>query len=177
MEEKKLTDEEIVKALECCYEADILCSKDCPLQGCESCSAIMGSLALDLIHRLQIENKTLKTELRKECEEHEEFTKKAKAEFERLHKVLQEEFVSLKAVKAGQNSPKAMKMLVESVGCVQKDTAKGIWYMATVKIRDELNPSPNEKDTSFSNGVIQAKYRALRIIDTICKERYGVEVE
>ena len=40
---------------------------------------------LDLIHRLQSENAKLKTELRKECEEHEEFTKKAKAELEELH--------------------------------------------------------------------------------------------
>ena len=39
---------------------------------------------LDFIHSLQNENATLKTELRKECEEHEEFTKKAKAEIERL---------------------------------------------------------------------------------------------
>ena len=91
------------------------------------------------------EIETLKTELRKECEEHEEFTKKAKAEIERLTeerenmqavifgleedklqllKRLDEEFVSLKAVKAAGSSPKAMKMLVESVGCVQKDTAK-----------------------------------------------------
>jgi hypothetical protein len=41
-----------------------------------------------------------------------------------LLKRLDEEFVSLKAVKAAEISPKAMKMLVESVGCVQKDTAK-----------------------------------------------------
>ena len=41
-------------------------------------------------------------------------------------KDLNEKFVSLKAVKVAENSPKAMKMLVESVGCVQKDTAKEI---------------------------------------------------
>lgn len=47
-------------------------------------------------------------------------------EKQRLLKHLDEEWVSLKAVKAGQNSSKAMKILVESVGCVQKDTAKEI---------------------------------------------------
>ena len=42
-------------------------------------------------------------------------------------KDLDEKFVSLNAVKAAENCPKAMKTLVESVGCVQKDTAKEIY--------------------------------------------------
>ena len=53
------------------------------LKNNQDAGAYVGDL-LRIIHRLQNENETLKTELRKECEEHEEFTKKAKAEIERL---------------------------------------------------------------------------------------------
>lgn len=82
MNEKKLTDEEIVKALECCEDDENVNCGDCPLVR-ESC-AVIRKYALDLIHRLQDENATLKAELKKELVEHEEFTKKAKAEIERL---------------------------------------------------------------------------------------------
>lgn len=53
MEEKKLTDEEIIKELE-------------------------NLAVIDLIHRLQSENKSLKTDLENECEEHKQFIKLAK---------------------------------------------------------------------------------------------------
>ena len=60
MEEKKLTDEEIVKALELC--ANGLCEKDCPafnlITGAD-CQDQMNNLALDLIQRLQSENERL----------------------------------------------------------------------------------------------------------------------
>ena len=82
---------------------------------------------------------------------------KQKAEIERLHKVLQEEFVSLKAVNIAQNSPKAMKMLVESVGCVQKDTANEIYDFA--------------KEFYSSNEDIFGE----RLKDFV--KRYGVEVK
>ena len=62
MEEKKVTDEEIVKALECCSKNNPDCD-NCP------CSVGGGSLcrqpeqqALDIIHRLQDENKRLTEE-------------------------------------------------------------------------------------------------------------------
>ena len=53
MDEKKLTDEETVKALE-------LYSEKCPLQGCDGFATILGSSSIDLIHRLQAENEQLK---------------------------------------------------------------------------------------------------------------------
>ena len=97
MEEKKLTDEVVVKALEHCSHN----------RSCEYCyhndergsgeivcrSRLMGK-SLDLIHRLQKENEELKSpkfaswklkffnlkeEFDKELADHEEFTKKAKA--------------------------------------------------------------------------------------------------
>ena len=119
MKEKKLTDEEIVKALECCAVGR-KCG-ECPY--CiKKIDCLLGQRAevdwLDLIHRLQneasqwkskaehieevydadrehfikttaeqkAEIEKLKTELRKELTEHEEFTQKAKAEIERIAK-------------------------------------------------------------------------------------------
>lgn len=90
----ELSDEDIVKALGCCKKNEIentcaYCS-DCPAsdwdceEGITDCTVDLFQKAINLIYRLQSENKTLKTELRKECEEHEEFTKKAKEEIERL---------------------------------------------------------------------------------------------
>ena len=107
--ENKLTEEEIVKALEYCSNDSGRCTHryDCVFAKCSNCTSELAKNALDLICRLQEqneslkpdhyraswkakffetkqENEKLKTELRKECEEHEEFTKKAKAEIERL---------------------------------------------------------------------------------------------
>ena len=102
MEEKKLTDEEIVKALEHCYHnrsCEYCYHNDENGSGEIVCRSRLMEKALDLIHRLQDENKQLKSnkfaswklkffnlkdELKKELSEHEEFTQKAKAEIERL---------------------------------------------------------------------------------------------
>ena len=88
--EKKLTDEEIVRALECMANS---------LSGTSGYTVDIIPYAIDLIHRLQDENNQLKSpkfaswklkffrlkeEFDKELAEHEEFTKKAKAEIERL---------------------------------------------------------------------------------------------
>lgn len=65
--EKKLTDEEIVKALEYCSgEKGVVCSIDCPAYGLgvgTVCQDKIIPYALDLIHRLQSENKRLKKQV------------------------------------------------------------------------------------------------------------------
>ena len=53
MEEKKLTDEEIVKALERCAKYHFECNEDCNLYGVEECTVKLCNGALDLIRRLQ----------------------------------------------------------------------------------------------------------------------------
>ena len=67
MKEKKLTDEEIVKALECCTKSrcDDETTGDCPLKKDESCSTILAINALDLINRQKAEIKRLTEENRK----------------------------------------------------------------------------------------------------------------
>lgn len=84
MEEKKLTDEEIVKALDKTKQ-DLanISPEDDDYDKLLTVKTIVD-YCHDLIHRLQGENATLESELKKELDEHEEFTKKAKAEIERL---------------------------------------------------------------------------------------------
>jgi hypothetical protein len=72
MEEKKLTDEELnelIKKLE--YQS-------------WAQNFFELSQAAHMLKRQKAEIETLKSELRKECEEHEEFTKKAKFIFNRF---------------------------------------------------------------------------------------------
>ena len=91
-EEKKLTDEEIVKALEfCAKDSSCLWDSKCPLRNDKDCHVTLSKAALAFINRqnkdyieLDLECRELRTELDKELAEHEEFTKKAKAEIERL---------------------------------------------------------------------------------------------
>ena len=186
--DKKLSDNEIVKAL----DNDCLCvvygvdCESCPLR--EKDCKILPEAIKDLIHRLQDENEDLKAKQKCHFEliddKNEEICKQ-KAEIERLKenneeqqriifgleeekqlllKRLDEEFVSLKAVKAVENSPSAIKLLVKSIGCVQKDTAK--------EILDELDLY--FKGTTFRKGYefkkIEKKLKEIA-------ERKGVEVE
>ena len=56
MPDKKLTDSEIVKALECCVESDC---DNCPWDEQTACNEYMKQDVLDLINRLQAENSNL----------------------------------------------------------------------------------------------------------------------
>ena len=82
MEEKKLTDEEIVKAWECHMRDGVTCGKDCPYRE-KDISCLGGRHArdtIDLIHRLQNEVQRLaKVEM-----EHIGMIADQKAELERL---------------------------------------------------------------------------------------------
>jgi hypothetical protein len=96
MEEKKLTDEEIVKALKVVGKETLAFAYD---KEQKQFKYVTAKEILDLIYRLQSENEELKSpkfaswklkffnlkeKFDKELVEHEEFTKKAKAEIERL---------------------------------------------------------------------------------------------
>ena len=90
MEEKKLTEEELLKAMEYCTKKKE-CDKNCRLYNVQGCMWIMFNQSFDLIRRLQNKNKLLKINLENECEEHKQFVKFAKqideeqkAEIERL---------------------------------------------------------------------------------------------
>ena len=62
MTDKKLTDKEIIKALECCSTG--FCKTDCFgffMTGTNECTTHLAKNALDLINRLQAENEMLKS--------------------------------------------------------------------------------------------------------------------
>ena len=89
-EEKKMTDEELLKAMEFCLKKEE-CGKDCRLFNVQGCMCIMLNQSFQLIQRLQNKNKLLNISLKNECEEHKQFVKLAKkidegqkAEIERL---------------------------------------------------------------------------------------------
>ena len=60
MTDKKLTDNEVVKALECCVESKHICPHTCPMLKNKECLESLRKNALDLINRLQAENERLK---------------------------------------------------------------------------------------------------------------------
>ncbi len=71
MMECKFTDDEIVKALECCLADRVICDK-CPIQReCESnpFDATLARYSLDLINRQKEERKTVRAEAIKEFAE------------------------------------------------------------------------------------------------------------
>lgn len=96
MTDKKLTDEEIIKTLECCLDISPSTCKNCPLFNITNstmvCSKIATKFALDLINRLQAENKRLSilAELgntrANDCRVMRDRALKAEAEVERLKK-------------------------------------------------------------------------------------------
>lgn len=87
MPDKKLTDNEIIKALECCVKETHTCL-ECPYTEFGQCEFLVMKDALDLINRLQAENERLKekcemwdkTVFAKSLEEWLEFCDNFKAE-------------------------------------------------------------------------------------------------
>ena len=172
MEQKKLTDEEIVKALEHCSHN----------RSCEYCyhndergsgeivcrSRLMGK-SLDLIHRLQKENEELKSpkfaswklkffnlkdELKKELAEHEEFAKKANAEIERLTKEEYEKRKGFSREEVDEISETAIKNS-------RKETAEEFAEM----LKDEHSGIEQDKDGEHLVIVIDEEE-----LDEICKK-------
>lgn len=63
MTDKKFTDEEIIKALECCYTPTGNCENSCPMYNLKNCNdTLMAGYVRDLINRQKAEIERLKTE-------------------------------------------------------------------------------------------------------------------
>ena len=109
MEEKKLTDEEIVKALDICYN-DVHCSVDCPyfnLNGRNFCQD--KELYKDL-KRIVLEHSEQKAEIERQMEEKWQ----AKTDLENYHIMYQEE------VKAKAELQKQVEKLTEELATANK---------------------------------------------------------
>ena len=156
MNEKKLTDEDIVKALECCTVDEVTDCENCPLLR-ESC-AIIRKYALDFIQRLQADNDRLKVE----NEYLDMVAKQALTDYQNTQVQVDELTDKLGKVLSGI---KADELLVaKGIEQAVKDTAKEIFEML-------FNECWAIKDENGNKMFIESK------IKHIAKERYGVEVE
>ena len=113
MPDNKLTDNEIIKALECCKGADIDCW-DCELfDSCKFTAQQIMRFALDLINRLQAQNKELAETIHNLTLEKDTLfdkTEELKAEVERLKEFVVETRRCDKEIKV-----KAYKECIEKV--------------------------------------------------------------
>ena len=125
MEEKKLTDEEIVKALECCANGGS--QKDCDLCPigvikCFEQENLMPQLALDLINRLKEGRKTFFRIAKQRNEEKRELEKKVEelqTEIERLKEENEYlDMVAKQALTGYQNTQVQVDELTEKLGKV-----------------------------------------------------------
>ena len=203
MEEKKLTDDELIKIIDRCVNGEGLTCKDCPIddEGCDKC-------VFDLINRqkaeieqakkdyieLDLENRELRTELDKELAEHEEFTKQAKAEIERLTEVHDRTLKAVEELNAKNHGLEYAKTelqkqvdelknskVIECYGLTNgcevtkqavKDTAKEIF---TELLKDEnvkINVRIDQWGETYNVACVD-----FDTIEELAKERYGVEVE
>lgn len=90
MPDKKLTDNEIVKALECCVLAKHICPHTCPMLKNKECLASLRKYALDIINRLQAENENYSKnnqQMTKDILDLYKALEQAKAKNERLKEV------------------------------------------------------------------------------------------
>ena len=116
MPDKKLTDNEIIKALECCSD-EMGCKKGCPCFDPKSksshCAAVgdngLEKLALDLINRLQEKDETRHKVFETKCEELEI----VKAENERLKVKCENTQIGYNFLKADFEESKADKIIAE----------------------------------------------------------------
>ena len=98
MTDKKLTDDEIIKALECCYASTGDCENNCPMCDLENCNdVLMSGYVRDLIERLKIEIERLKgSVITNTIMESQRIKREAKAEaYKEFAKKLKEEFLNL----------------------------------------------------------------------------------
>lgn len=64
-----MTDDEIIKALECCDFTDIKACEECPLYNTFDCSFVIIDKTLDLVNRQNAEIERLKQENKEYCED------------------------------------------------------------------------------------------------------------
>ena len=183
-EEKKLTDEEIVKALECCTDEENVNCEDCPLVK-EPC-AIIRKYALDLIQRLQSENEHLK------CNSYTTSWKgnffEAKKEFERLTE--ENSFLSKECNQTTQVCVELQKQVDELKDRLRENLehlkqGKELFEMSKAMVEQAVKDTAKEMvrlvefhsvATVDENGIEQFSISALGLKE-ILHENFGVEYD
>ena len=167
MEEKKLTDEEVVKALEVCGK-DFECH-NCPYvdECCERLDGSAGLLiqALDLIHRLQAENERLTEEKETAWRK---FKEKCNESIE-LHMLLDKRATERVELQKQVDTWKAecQELHDECEGCFAK--AKGI--------KEQIEKDTAKEILQMADKINKGGQNDLCELEVAIKERYGVEVE
>jgi hypothetical protein len=147
--EKKLTDEEIVKALESCKKDDC---DNCP-NTFGNCYANLAGYALDLIHRLQEENGNqvrMRCDMQRKFDDLQKLCIEQKAEIEWLKNFIDFKTANVMCDKCKEQAVKdAAKDSLEEFVCAMVN-------MEYVGVNDDLY------------------YQMLELKDTLLKEKYGV---
>ena len=178
MEEKKLTDEEIVKALECLagHKACDLCKYDdlAMQDGERTCVNIVAEEAIDLIHRLQTEIKRLKennaNQVRMRCDMQRKFDDlqnlciEQKEEIERL-----KSFIDFRTANVMCDKCKE-----QTVKDTQKEILQGIYKWLNQAISFSYDVSV--KGSLHYGGKNKAFHEVKELVEQVAKSK-GVEVE
>ena len=176
MEEKKLTDEDIVKVMKCCAESCLYCD-ECPLREDSWCSNKVLPMGIDLIHRQKAEIERLTEELKNErvCRStmaiYEIELKKANDKNAELQKQVDELQDRLASVLVGIKADELL--CAKGVEQAVKDTTKEILITA-IQLSDMC-----ESFYEFQNrliDLIEVNYNVEIAQETIIPAK-GVEVE
>lgn len=136
MNNKKFTDEEILKALECCYASTGDCENNCPMCDLENCNdVLMSGYVRDLIERQKTEIERLKgSAITNTIMESQRIKREAKTE---AYKEFAEELTNIL-----RNIPKwnVKKLNINNVGFSYDDVFFSIENLLKEKIKGDLKP-------------------------------------
>lgn len=185
--QNKMKDDDIIKALECCLNADSKCA-DCHFSfEMRFCKNALLKQTLNLINRLQTENKQLRVKL-DDCErdiipklkyslerankygsETEAENIQLLKENERLNKIL--DFYSLQYGTVTDQSKKIAEIKAESIKEFQ-NTSRNRLIELYEKYYQLANP-PKEKTNMFYQGRAEAIWECIIANDNLVKEMIG----
>ena len=158
--DKKLTDNEIIKALECCIgDTEGKNCFDCPLYEIDDCQVHMYLDALNLINRLQAQNKELSETVHNLTIEKDALFDKAeelKAEVEKLNKEI-------------QIAKDAYTMLQAKIEIIKSEAYKECIEKVKNYIKTHCNPY-GKPDFDYDTSI-----KILNFIDNLKKELVGEE--
>ena len=132
----KLTDEEIVKALEYCYADENNC-KRCPYMAVDKCHKVHTKDVLDLINRLKEENERLKNAYKQCAWERDIFAEDMKEEIKKDCSYL---MLDIKTIKA-----EAYKEFAERLKEEATADDDSTWWIANIDVDNLLKELVGDK--------------------------------
>jgi hypothetical protein len=136
MADKKLSDNDIIKALERCFDG---CNHLCPLYDYKDCKYRLLTGSLDLMNRQKAEIK----EWRRVVDTWVELHEKDKAEIERLETEISKQYEQAKADILGNMADGG----TSCHWCIEEHRNRAIKEFAEMLIEEKSYPHPNELNT------------------------------